>query len=306
MCYRLGLTDAFGTVSHQSDVILLHQNVVFQIELCLTFKMSRQEEEHGKEPDFPSSPSGSASNLAHDGNHSPRSPENPYARFNGLGTWDPNDSRSKQKQWKYYLQNSQVPNSTQVPSSTQALSSTQAPSPTQAPNSTEAHEVTEASVSTNTKATRKPRARQVKSTVPRKPRAAARTTKKRAWDDFMSDEPKETAIKQPRIKGCQGVKDTNPKKSKPNTKQKKAEKPEDEVIDSSAPPLHNFKEIFAHMTESALSQDTELALGSLHSHRLRIGTMCSGTEAPLLVLQEICECKFDTDIMPRVITNSLP
>ncbi|CAG7963452.1 unnamed protein product [Penicillium olsonii] len=53
------------------------------------------------------------------------------------------------------------------------------------------------------------------------------------------------------------------------------------------PPLHSLEEIFAHMARKALGLGLEHVLSQLGNRPLRVATMCSGTEAPLLALEMI-------------------
>ncbi len=70
--------------------------------------------------------------------------------------------------------------------------------------------------------------------------------------------------------------------SNPALKKTKPSEPEN-------PPMHSLREIFAHMTLKALDLGLGNALEHLGSRKLQIATMCSGTEAPILALNEIQE-----------------
>ena len=59
------------------------------------------------------------------------------------------------------------------------------------------------------------------------------------------------------------------------------------------PPLHSLEEIFAHMARKALGLGLGHVLSQLGNRPLRVATMCSGTEAPLLALEMIQTGKSD-------------
>jgi hypothetical protein len=56
---------------------------------------------------------------------------------------------------------------------------------------------------------------------------------------------------------------------------------------SDLPPLHKLADIFADMALNALKMGFTSVLSQLGSRPLRVATMCSGTEAPLLALDMI-------------------
>ncbi|KAK4574111.1 hypothetical protein LTR86_001872 [Recurvomyces mirabilis] len=60
-------------------------------------------------------------------------------------------------------------------------------------------------------------------------------------------------------------------------------------LDSNLPPLSDIRDIFADETKSALSLGLCDALLHLGGRPLRVATMCSGTESPLLALQMIAD-----------------
>ncbi|OQE11510.1 hypothetical protein PENVUL_c002G04166 [Penicillium vulpinum] len=63
--------------------------------------------------------------------------------------------------------------------------------------------------------------------------------------------------------------------------------PRGRYLASDLPPLHTLTEIFADMASKALEMGFEHVLIRLGSRPLRVATMCSGTEAPLLALELI-------------------
>lgn len=63
--------------------------------------------------------------------------------------------------------------------------------------------------------------------------------------------------------------------------------PRGRYLASDLPPLHTLSEIFADMASNALKMGFEHVLSRLGSRPLRVATMCSGTEAPLLALELI-------------------
>ncbi|MCJ1434818.1 hypothetical protein MMC27_004188 [Xylographa pallens] len=54
-------------------------------------------------------------------------------------------------------------------------------------------------------------------------------------------------------------------------------------------PMHDIAEIFAGLTGKALATGLSDALKHLGSHRLKVATMCSGTESPILALRMVQE-----------------
>ncbi|KAJ5823911.1 C-5 cytosine methyltransferase [Penicillium robsamsonii] len=63
--------------------------------------------------------------------------------------------------------------------------------------------------------------------------------------------------------------------------------PRGRYLASDLPPLHTLTEIFADMASNALKMGLEHVFTRLGSRPLRVATMCSGTEAPLLALELI-------------------
>lgn len=63
-------------------------------------------------------------------------------------------------------------------------------------------------------------------------------------------------------------------------------------IDMDLAPISKNSEIFADMTNNALKLGLEKALNHLNGHVLKVATMCSGTESPILALQLFQESKF--------------
>jgi hypothetical protein len=62
-------------------------------------------------------------------------------------------------------------------------------------------------------------------------------------------------------------------------------------VDLSLPPLSSMEDIFADMASRALPLGLNEGLSDLSKHPFKIGTMCSGTESPLLATQGISEGK---------------
>lgn len=58
-------------------------------------------------------------------------------------------------------------------------------------------------------------------------------------------------------------------------------------VDLSLPPISNIEDSFEAMTQNALSLGLGVAVNKLGSRPIRIGTMCSGTEAPIIALELI-------------------
>ncbi|CAK4032193.1 DNA repair rad8 [Lecanosticta acicola] len=122
-------------------------------------------------------------------------------------------------------------------------------------------------------------------------------------DDFMDDMDISDDAK-PRKKNCKPLKflkardDTKPKKATPVTGGKKkasnmynlllrAGKPDG--LDHNLPPLSEITDIFADLVKQAQGLGLVDALGHLSKRPIRVATMCSGTESPLLALDMIRE-----------------
>lgn len=58
-------------------------------------------------------------------------------------------------------------------------------------------------------------------------------------------------------------------------------------LDKNKPPLSNFHEIFKDIAKKALELGLSETLQKLQGIRLRVATMCSGTDAPVLALRMI-------------------
>lgn len=56
---------------------------------------------------------------------------------------------------------------------------------------------------------------------------------------------------------------------------------------SHLPPLYKLEDIYEHMTKRALELNFDDVLAHLGSKPLRVVTMCSGTESPLLALEMV-------------------
>lgn len=79
-----------------------------------------------------------------------------------------------------------------------------------------------------------------------------------------------------------------PSKSKQKrTQPSKSAKPRG--VDPTLPPLSDIHGIFVDLTKKALDNGLPKTLDSLNGHELRIATMCSGTESPVLALQLVSE-----------------
>ncbi|OJD37011.1 c-5 cytosine-specific dna [Diplodia corticola] len=60
-------------------------------------------------------------------------------------------------------------------------------------------------------------------------------------------------------------------------------------IDTNLPPLSNIEDIFKDITQLAMENGFNKTLDALNGHELRIATMCSGTESPVLALELVSE-----------------
>lgn len=70
--------------------------------------------------------------------------------------------------------------------------------------------------------------------------------------------------------------------------------PRDRYLAHDLPPLHRLEDIFADMASKALELGFWAVLFQLGGRPLRMATMCSGTEAPLLALELIQNSKLIT------------
>lgn len=70
--------------------------------------------------------------------------------------------------------------------------------------------------------------------------------------------------------------------------------PRGRYLASDLPPLHTLTDIFADMASNAMKMGFEHVLIRLGSRPLRVATVCSGTEAPLLALELIQTGKYST------------
>lgn len=62
-------------------------------------------------------------------------------------------------------------------------------------------------------------------------------------------------------------------------------------LDQSLPPIHKIEDIFDDLVSKAESHGFEKFIKRIGDRKLRVATMCSGTEAPLLALDMIAESK---------------
>lgn len=60
-------------------------------------------------------------------------------------------------------------------------------------------------------------------------------------------------------------------------------------LDFNLPPMHDLEEIFLDMAKNAVKLGIGTFVKHLRGRKLRVVTMCSGTESPLLALQMLCE-----------------
>ena len=68
------------------------------------------------------------------------------------------------------------------------------------------------------------------------------------------------------------------------------EKGSEKGVDLKLPPLHDIEDIFGDMTNRAFSFGLEDALKHFNGAPLRVATMCSGTESPILAMGMIRDC----------------
>lgn len=58
-------------------------------------------------------------------------------------------------------------------------------------------------------------------------------------------------------------------------------------LDATLPPIDNLEEIFDDITRRAMANNFQAFLDHLASRKLRVVTMCSGTESPLLAMEMV-------------------
>lgn len=62
-------------------------------------------------------------------------------------------------------------------------------------------------------------------------------------------------------------------------------------IDYTRPPIYDLKEIFDVITNRALENGLRSFLDHMGSRKLRVVTMCSGTESPILALEMVANSR---------------
>lgn len=85
------------------------------------------------------------------------------------------------------------------------------------------------------------------------------------------------------------TKDKSPKPTKPEYPKRLKDLPA-KGIDTSLPPLSGTREIFSDITKTALKNGLTPILNKLQGRPIRVATLCSGTESPLLALNMIQGC----------------
>ncbi|KAH3990038.1 hypothetical protein HBI26_002010 [Parastagonospora nodorum] len=74
-------------------------------------------------------------------------------------------------------------------------------------------------------------------------------------------------------------------KAKPRAQKKASGASEGKGIDFSLPPIDSVEDAFADMAAKALELGLDNALRELEGHQIKVATMCSGTESPLLAFE---------------------
>lgn len=62
-------------------------------------------------------------------------------------------------------------------------------------------------------------------------------------------------------------------------------------LDLNLPPLHDLDEIYRCITQHAMDAGLLKFLDHMKGKALRVATVCSGTESPLLALEMVRKCK---------------
>lgn len=70
-------------------------------------------------------------------------------------------------------------------------------------------------------------------------------------------------------------------------------------VNENLPPISNIVEIFDDLTEKAMDLGLGKAIQHLGARKLKLATMCSGTESPLLALQLVSESKYKHPKLPK-------
>jgi hypothetical protein len=70
------------------------------------------------------------------------------------------------------------------------------------------------------------------------------------------------------------------------------------------PPLATLKEMFCDLTQKALERGFDKALFQFKNRALRVATMCSGTESPILAANMITQCKSSICILALFILSN--
>ncbi len=63
------------------------------------------------------------------------------------------------------------------------------------------------------------------------------------------------------------------------------------IEDQNGEPIGEIKAMIRHMTDMMMWKGLNQCVNHLRGRRLRIATMCSGTESPILTLTIVSECK---------------
>lgn len=79
---------------------------------------------------------------------------------------------------------------------------------------------------------------------------------------------------------------------------------EPRTIAAHLPPLNDIEEIFEVAVRKALDQGLEAPLKYLAGRSLRVATMCSGTESPILALGLISKGEFRSFFLPGIGNES--
>lgn len=90
------------------------------------------------------------------------------------------------------------------------------------------------------------------------------------------------------LRSSQTVMSTDPVKEEEKIKEKEPKK----AVDTDLPPLSNLPDIFEDIARKVSEEGLlEQLLSRIGQREIRIGTICSGTESPILALNEFCSGK---------------
>lgn len=101
-----------------------------------------------------------------------------------------------------------------------------------------------------------------------------------------------------------------PKGDKPSLQKEKPEwialpdQPKETHLWHTLKPITSLPEAFEDLTSRAMKNGLRQVLSSLAGRAIRVATMCSGTESPIVALELIRDCKVYQNDMIKLLTRS--